>query len=308
MTALITFDGDAPTIVNNTFPSQRFVPRRRRLDSLGRELGRGSFSTVCEYTLVTGETQAAKVYHMDVPSDDCHPIRREAFILRTLQGEKGFAPHIVKCYGVEVVVDQGEEVVLLKLERIEGSSLEKILEQKMLGDFSFFEIMDKVCIALDYTKSRKIAHNDLKPSNIMVTKNGEVRLIDWGLAHPAYRNSWSSKGTFAGTLQYMSPEQAQGKQTGPPTDWFACGAILYEGLTGNLIHGEQKSPGATLQSAASFSDKRWRLAAEEIRDLGYEELVRPFKHVTNPVERYRKLEPLAEYLSQYRELSRLSTL
>ena len=153
--------------------------------------------------------------------------------------------------------------------------------------------------------SKRVVHNDLKPGNVMITTSGDVRIIDWGLACKAYNNYWSSKGNLAGTFQYMSPEQAQTKQTGPPTDWFACGAIFYEGLTRKLIHGDHLSVSKALLEAASFSDKRWRAAAEEIGDLGYPEFVKPFRAATNPVEMYRTLEPLAQCLAQYRGLSTL---
>jgi serine/threonine protein kinase/Tol biopolymer transport system component len=98
----------------------------------------------------------------------------------------------------------------------------------------------QICDALDAAHKKNIVHRDLKPGNILVTKTG-VKILDFGLAkigvavqmdEATLTNAITGKGEILGTLNYMSPEQLQGRDAGPPSDIFSFGLVMYEMLTG----------------------------------------------------------------------------
>ena len=77
-------------------------------------------------------------------------------------------------------------------------------------------------------------HRDVKPGNIFITDDREVKIVDFGLAKLAGQVRLTSTGKTMGTVSYMSPEQARGEETGPKTDIWALGVVLYEMVTGEL--------------------------------------------------------------------------
>ena len=108
-------------------------------------------------------------------------------------------------------------------------------------------VMAEVCKGLDYAHSRRdsqgqplgIVHRDMSPQNVLVSFEGEVKIVDFGIAKAALNISQTNVGTLKGKVTYMSPEQAVGKALDYRTDIFSCGIVLYELLTGKrLFKGE----------------------------------------------------------------------
>jgi serine/threonine protein kinase len=121
----------------------------------------------------------------------------------------------------------------LVMELVEGSPLKGPLPLEKAVEYAG-QILD----ALDAAHQKGITHRDLKPANILVTKQG-IKLLDFGLAKQAVHLSeddatkaLTEQGQFVGTLQYMPPEQLQGKEADARSDLFAFGCVLYEMLTG----------------------------------------------------------------------------
>jgi eukaryotic-like serine/threonine-protein kinase len=122
--------------------------------------------------------------------------------------------------------------------------MEYVEGQPLKGPVPFTEavrIAIQIADALDAAHRHGIVHRDLKPDNVLLTKNGQVKLLDFGLARQAvlstaaasqFTATITQQGTILGTPQYMSPEQVEGKEADARSDIFAFGAILYELLTG----------------------------------------------------------------------------
>src|SRR5215472_1387288 len=137
------------------------------------------------------------------------------------------------------IYDLGEAdgVKFITMEYVEGEDLRSILRRSgKLAPVDAVSIMQQVCRALDACHSEGVIHRDLKPSNVMRDKSGKVLVMDFGLAHDAQRVGLTQTGVVLGTLEYMSPEQAQGMALGPASDIYSAGLIFYELLTGKAAY------------------------------------------------------------------------
>ena len=93
-------------------------------------------------------------------------------------------------------------------------------------------ILYHICRGLQHAHALGVVHRDLKPSNIIISNSGQVKILDFGIAHIQYDENVTSLGAVIGTYHYMSPEQALGKRVTPASDIFSLGILLYELLTG----------------------------------------------------------------------------
>jgi serine/threonine-protein kinase len=145
-------------------------------------------------------------------------------------------PNVVEVYdfGEAAVPGQAAAVPFLVMELLEGGHLGDVLgttrDPQVIAT-----TLAKVCRGVAAAHAANIVHRDLKPTNILFTKNGEPKVVDFGLAKRAISTLTLSVAVM-GTPYYMSPEQAKGKSksVGPPTDVWALGVILYQALTGRL--------------------------------------------------------------------------
>ncbi|WP_372367513.1 protein kinase [Candidatus Uabimicrobium sp. HlEnr_7] len=149
-------------------------------------------------------------------------------------------PNIGKIYDAGVVDDYRYMV----MEYIDGERLDSYLkknEHLVLADK--INLLIKICSALSYAHRRDIIHRDLKPANIMITKDGEPKIIDFGLAKRMKNSEFAltKAGDIIGTPAFMAPEQVSGKilRINHQTDIYAVGAILYEMFTGKrMVQGD----------------------------------------------------------------------
>jgi serine/threonine protein kinase len=160
--------------------------------------------------------------------------RREAKVLASLNH-----PNIVTIYAVEEIGDSH----FLAMEYIEGRNLADIMSERPIALKQFFELSVPLADALSVAHERGIIHCDLKPANIMVSSEGRVKILDFGLAklRQLRRQDADSRletepvtleGTIHGTVPYMSPEQVRGEAIDHRSDIFSLGVILYELVTG----------------------------------------------------------------------------
>ncbi len=119
------------------------------------------------------------------------------------------------------------------MEYVDGITLTRIIEESgpLPTDVGIM-IALQAASALEYAHARGIIHRDIKPGNIMVKKNGEVKLMDFGIARTKDLDSLTMPGTLLGTPSYMSPEQIQGEPLDIRSDIFSFGVVLYEMFTG----------------------------------------------------------------------------
>src|SRR5438552_4365102 len=120
------------------------------------------------------------------------------------------------------------------MEFVHGVNLRNLLaEYGRLEPAQVVEVCLQVLAALDHAHAHGIVHRDIKPENILISRDGTVKVADFGLAR-AYADSYVSQaeGTVTGTVQYLAPEQIQGEPADPRTDLYAVGVVLFELLTG----------------------------------------------------------------------------
>src|SRR6185369_5137711 len=138
--------------------------------------------------------------------------------------------------GIVTLYEMGEEDgnALLVTELVEGSTLARLAHHGELYDREIGEIGADLCEALDHAHSRGVVHRDIKPQNVQVIEDTEVRakLMDFGVAHLAGDTPLTAAGDVVGTLAYMAPEQAEGKAAGPECDVYSLALTLYECWSG----------------------------------------------------------------------------
>jgi Tol biopolymer transport system component/predicted Ser/Thr protein kinase len=213
------------------------------LDLLGRG-GMGEVYRARDTKL--GREVALKILPQELSGDPERAARfdREARLLASLQHA-----YIASIYGFER--DQGTQ--FLAMELVEGQTLEDRLREGALSKDEALRIARQMAAGLEAAHEKGIIHRDLKPANVMLTGDGDVKILDFGLARawfgeadeedigasPTITAAMTQAGTILGTAAYMSPEQARGKSVDRRADIWAFGAILWELVTGNrLFAGE----------------------------------------------------------------------
>ena len=146
-------------------------------------------------------------------------------------------PNVVTIYDVRTDGD----VDSIAMEYVRGETLDRLLKKQPLARKDLIHYAIQIADALSAAHAAGIIHRDLKPANVMITPQGVVKLLDFGLAKrqesSAYEPSAATatiEGMLVGTAAYMSPEQAKGKELDARTDLFSFGAVLYEMATGTL--------------------------------------------------------------------------
>jgi tetratricopeptide (TPR) repeat protein/predicted Ser/Thr protein kinase len=171
---------------------------------------------------------ALKVIRPDLASN---PAIIERFKQELLLAHQVTHKNVIRIYDL----GESEGLKFITMEFIEGDDLRSLINQKQkLTPAEATEIMEQVCRALDAAHSAGIIHRDLKPQNIMRDKTGRILVMDFGLARTLEGDGMTQTGALVGTMDYMSPEQALGKDLDQRSDLFALGLIFYELLTGKM--------------------------------------------------------------------------
>ncbi|WP_327662539.1 MULTISPECIES: Stk1 family PASTA domain-containing Ser/Thr kinase [unclassified Streptomyces] len=199
---------------------------------LGQVLGRGGMAEVyLAHDTRLGRTVAVKTLRVDLARDPSFQarFRREAQSAASLNH-----PAIVAVYDTgEDYVDQ-ISIPYIVMEYVDGSTLRELLHsgRKLLPERAM-EMTVGILQALEYSHRAGIVHRDIKPANVMLTRNGQVKVMDFGIARAMGDAGMTMTQTAAviGTAQYLSPEQAKGEQVDARSDLYSTGCLLYELLT-----------------------------------------------------------------------------
>jgi len=176
-----------------------------------------------------------------------HPFMEEAMALSVLNH-----PHIATLFDIQQVEDRQ----FLVLEYLPGGTLKSLLEvvYRRGEHLSFDVLLDyatQVAEGLSYAHRRAVIHRDLKTSNLMLTEERQLKITDFGIAKLSHFSVTTTPGSLIGTLRYMSPEQAQGREIDARSDLFSFGVVLFELTTGRLPF-EGESGEAVLSKVVSL--------------------------------------------------------
>ncbi|MEV0963005.1 Stk1 family PASTA domain-containing Ser/Thr kinase [Streptomyces sp. NPDC049910] len=199
---------------------------------LGSVLGRGGMAEVyLAHDTRLGRTVAVKTLRVDLARDPSFQarFRREAQSAASLNH-----PAIVAVYDTGEDYVDGVSIPYIVMEYVDGSTLRELLHsgRKLLPERTL-EMTIGILQALEYSHRNGIVHRDIKPANVMLTRTGQVKVMDFGIARAMGDAGMTMTQTAAviGTAQYLSPEQAKGEQVDARSDLYSTGCLLYELLT-----------------------------------------------------------------------------
>lgn len=198
---------------------------RYRVDAL---LGRGGMGTVYRaLDMRLGRQVALKVLALELVA---HPTAR----MRMTQEGQALAriehANVVRVFDV---FDEGPLLVIV-LELVTGGSLEDLIRAGGIGESRTLQLADGMLAGLEAVHRAGLVHRDVKPGNILLTADGVPKVADLGVARDTTAQGKTRLGQKLGTLEYMSPEQAQGLQVTASADIYAAGLVVFELLTGTL--------------------------------------------------------------------------
>ncbi|RHW44944.1 serine/threonine protein kinase [Dermacoccus abyssi] len=236
---------------------------------VGELIGRGGMAEVhAGHDTRLGRSVAIKILRSDLARDPSflQRFRREA------QSSAGLNhANIVAVYdsGEDTFVEAGGgtvDIPYIVMEYVDGQTLREILnDEKKLSSDEACRVTMGILSALEYSHSKGIVHRDIKPGNVMVTRGGNIKVMDFGIARALadVGATMTSAQAVVGTARYLSPEQAQGESVDPRTDLYSAGCVLFELLTGrapfvgepvSLVYqhiGEQPQPPSLYEHSVS---------------------------------------------------------
>ncbi|MGA8987739.1 Stk1 family PASTA domain-containing Ser/Thr kinase [Aeromicrobium sp.] len=198
---------------------------------IGDRIARGGMASVFRATDRRLDREVAiKVMHHGLGDD-------EQFTARFVREAKSAAK--LNHRSVVSVFDQGKdgEITYLVMEFVPGHTLRDVMrEEAPMPPHRALALLEQVLIALSAAHAARIIHRDVKPENVLITPDGDVKVADFGLARAVSAATTATGGTLIGTVSYLAPEIVTNDGADARSDVYACGAMLYEMLTGLKPH------------------------------------------------------------------------
>lgn len=256
---------------------------------------------------------AVKVLRQQFVNDEefIRRFRREAQSAASLSH-----PNVVSIYDV----GEEDETHYIVMEYVEGQNLNEIIKDRApLQVDEAVRIASQICDALDHAHHNQIIHRDIKPHNILIGRNGRVKVTDFGIARAVTSATITQTGSVLGSVHYFSPEHAKGVTTGEKSDLYSLGIVLYQMLTGKLpFLGESPISVALKHLQEEFVEPRQvnSMIPQSVENI----ILRSMRK--NPAERYqsakemlvdletcllpeRRVEPKLEFLQQDEDSTRV---
>jgi serine/threonine-protein kinase len=193
------------------------------------QVGGGGMALVYKaHDILLNRNVAIKVLRQQFVNDEefIRRFRREAQSAASLSHS-----NIVSVYDV----GQEDEIHYIVMEYIEGQNLNEIIKERApMQVEEAVRIASQIADALDHAHHNDIIHRDIKPHNILIGRNGRVKVTDFGIARAVTSSTITQTGSVVGSVHYFSPEHAKGVATGEKSDLYSLGIVLYQMLTGRL--------------------------------------------------------------------------
>jgi len=193
-------------------------------------IARSGMASIFKATdLISGDTVAIKVPYMQFESD--------VVFYGRFQREEEVGQRLNHHNIIKVLTPKRKSRMYIAMEYVDGLSLRAIMrDQRPMPVDKALGFARQICEALIYMHGEGVVHRDLKPENMLVTAEGVLKIMDFGIAldESARRLTWSGLSSTIGTPDYMAPEQVSGRRGDARTDIYSLGTILYEMLTGEL--------------------------------------------------------------------------
>ncbi|MUT66830.1 Stk1 family PASTA domain-containing Ser/Thr kinase [Paenibacillus sp. NEAU-GSW1] len=199
-----------------------------RYEILTRIGGGGMALVYKAHDILLNRNVAVKVLRQQFVHDEefIRRFRREAQSAASLSH-----PNVVSIYDV----GQEDDTHYIVMEYIEGNNLNEIIQERApLQTDEAVRIAVQICDALDHAHHNHIIHRDIKPHNILIGKNGRVKVTDFGIARAVTSSTITQTGSVVGSVHYFSPEHAKGVSMGEKSDLYSLGIVIYQMLTGKL--------------------------------------------------------------------------
>ncbi len=218
-----------------------------QLERLGKyqivaKIGQGAMGNVHRaHDPILSRDVAIKTMSAGVGADD--DLRRR-FLREAQSAARLNHPNIITIY------DFGEEQghLYIAMELLEGADLKEVINRKRpMSLEAKLDLVDQICDGLAFAHANGVIHRDLKPANIHLQPNGQVKIVDFGLARVTSSSQLTAVGTMLGTPNYMSPEQVRGEKASTRSDVFALGAVFYELLSGGKAFDAETMAGVLFQ-------------------------------------------------------------
>lgn len=231
---------------------------------LANRIAIGGMGEVWQATdLVIGRTVAIKILKDEYLGDPG--------FLERFRAEARHAA-LVNHEGIANVFDYGEEdgSAFLVMELVPGEALSTILErEKILATDRVLDIVAQTASALHAAHAAGLVHRDIKPGNLLITPDGRVKITDFGIARIADQVPLTATGQVMGTVQYLSPEQASGRQASPTTDIYSLGIVAYEALAGRRPFGGESQVAIAMAQINDTAPDLPATVSEPVRNLVY---------------------------------------
>ena len=208
--------------------SGEMIAGRYRLD---RRLGIGGMSTVQLAVDERLEREVAVKLLAEHLAED--PTFVSRFQREALAAARLVHPNIVQVF--DYGLDEASDRHYIVMEYVDGRSCAQLLRDRGHLDVEDgLHIVTQSCRGLDYAHRHGVVHRDVKPGNLLVARDGSVKLADFGIAKATEQSSITQVGSVLGTAAYLAPEQARGEEASPASDLYSLGVVTYQLLSGRL--------------------------------------------------------------------------